>query len=455
MPLVSLLDLEKSIKLNQLLNQVNSATGANTNIDTFIYQINQNHANLLNIKNNINLQALANLTATNAALQAGYPNATIQIPTGMIMMTTNSVNNAINKQINYSRYKTELCRQFSENGECKYGDKCQFAHGMNDLKDVNRHPKYKTDFCKTFHSKGFCPYGPRCHFIHDLNENFELLNTPQSMSPSSNQPIKPVVLDNLAQSKQSHIQIDRELEAIQTELASKLFSSITDDIDEDIDQNNRLKEKFLSIKIGTSEGSSGLDSSSSSENNCGSNSSTSSSTSPLSGNLINNDLKMDDQKAKVLFDSAISNMSIQSKAEPKENNDVFSNLILATNLLTPDSCGIPTPPASRTRSSTSSTSSMYSTSSTSSFYNSDNEISCERVINHSTSPIKQQQFQQQQLKDKYSYLGPIGRPNFNKNDLLVLSSAASLQQQQQQQQHQQQTLIQSDKNLFLQHQIIW
>jgi hypothetical protein len=73
--------------------------------------------------------------------------------------------------INYGRYKTELCRQYNENGECKYGDKCQFAHGFSDLKGVNRHPKYKTDFCKTFHSKGFCPYGPRCHFIHDLSEN--------------------------------------------------------------------------------------------------------------------------------------------------------------------------------------------------------------------------------------------------------------------------------------------
>jgi hypothetical protein len=64
----------------------------------------------------------------------------------------------------------------------KYGDKCQFAHGMVDLKDVNRHPKYKTDFCKTFHSKGFCPYGPRCHFIHDLNEKFEQI--PNSTGPN-------------------------------------------------------------------------------------------------------------------------------------------------------------------------------------------------------------------------------------------------------------------------------
>lgn len=79
----------------------------------------------------------------------------------------------ISKQINYSRYKTEMCRQYSENGECKYGDKCQFAHGLGELKDISRHPKYKTDFCKTFHSKGFCPYGPRCHFIHELNEKYD------------------------------------------------------------------------------------------------------------------------------------------------------------------------------------------------------------------------------------------------------------------------------------------
>jgi len=69
----------------------------------------------------------------------------------------------------------------------EYGDKCQFAHGYNDLKDVNRHPKYKTDYCKTFHSKGFCPYGPRCHFIHELSEKFDfsLMNAPMQVLSSS------------------------------------------------------------------------------------------------------------------------------------------------------------------------------------------------------------------------------------------------------------------------------
>lgn len=71
------------------------------------------------------------------------------------------------KLVNASRYKTELCRPFEESGSCKYGDKCQFAHGYHELRNLVRHPKYKTELCRTFHTVGFCPYGPRCHFIHE------------------------------------------------------------------------------------------------------------------------------------------------------------------------------------------------------------------------------------------------------------------------------------------------
>lgn len=69
-----------------------------------------------------------------------------------------------------NRYKTELCRPFQEYGYCKYSDKCQFAHGVIELRCLPRHPKYKTELCRTYHTRGFCPYGPRCHFIHNLDE---------------------------------------------------------------------------------------------------------------------------------------------------------------------------------------------------------------------------------------------------------------------------------------------
>ncbi|KAF1393507.1 hypothetical protein PFLUV_G00016710 [Perca fluviatilis] len=69
-----------------------------------------------------------------------------------------------------TRYKTELCRTYEESGTCKYGAKCQFAHGMDELRGLCRHPKYKTEPCRTFHTIGFCPYGARCHFIHNADE---------------------------------------------------------------------------------------------------------------------------------------------------------------------------------------------------------------------------------------------------------------------------------------------
>jgi len=32
-----------------------------------------------------------------------------------------------------ANFKTVLCRNFMENGECSYGDRCHFAHGDDDL----------------------------------------------------------------------------------------------------------------------------------------------------------------------------------------------------------------------------------------------------------------------------------------------------------------------------------
>eukprot|EP01111_Echinosteliopsis_oligospora_P013194 TRINITY_DN4669_c0_g1_i1.p1 TRINITY_DN4669_c0_g1~~TRINITY_DN4669_c0_g1_i1.p1 ORF type:complete len:278 (-),score=80.35 TRINITY_DN4669_c0_g1_i1:78-911(-) len=89
-----------------------------------------------------------------------------------------------------SLYKTELCRSFVETGNCRYGLKCQFAHGRDELRTVTRHPKYKTEICKTFHTLGTCPYGTRCRFIHtkpkDHSHNSSLNPSPsRSDSPSS------------------------------------------------------------------------------------------------------------------------------------------------------------------------------------------------------------------------------------------------------------------------------
>jgi len=110
--------------------------------------------------------ALNRSISTAAAAGVDEVGATGAVETGGVSAASGRV-----ATVKCERYKTELCRTYDENGSCRYGDKCQFAHGAGELRRVARHPKYKTDLCRTFHTTGFCPYGSRCHFIHSLHES--------------------------------------------------------------------------------------------------------------------------------------------------------------------------------------------------------------------------------------------------------------------------------------------
>lgn len=65
-----------------------------------------------------------------------------------------------------SLYKTEICKSFESSSFCSYGERCQFAHSLEELRDIERHPRYKTELCKTYTVHGSCGYGKRCCFIH-------------------------------------------------------------------------------------------------------------------------------------------------------------------------------------------------------------------------------------------------------------------------------------------------
>nr|XP_057936853.1 mRNA decay activator protein ZFP36 [Doryrhamphus excisus] len=132
-------------------------------------------------------------TGSTAAASLGWPGADM-----MTMMMKNGQESTSHTALNpsmssstpsvssaSSRYKTELCRSFTESGMCKYGGKCQFAHGPDELRDLSRHPKYKTEPCRTFHTIGFCPYGIRCHFVHNNEEEKNHLSHSSSCFSSS------------------------------------------------------------------------------------------------------------------------------------------------------------------------------------------------------------------------------------------------------------------------------
>lgn len=62
-----------------------------------------------------------------------------------------------------------MCKNWIEVGSCRYGNKCQFAHGDYELigKQTPVNAKYKSKTCTTFTEKLFCPYGKRCLFKHE------------------------------------------------------------------------------------------------------------------------------------------------------------------------------------------------------------------------------------------------------------------------------------------------
>ena len=69
-----------------------------------------------------------------------------------------------------NKVKTTLCRNFIRDGYCPYNDKCQFAHGVDELKcNSQQKSQYKTKICPNFSKKNFCPYGARCNYKHEKN----------------------------------------------------------------------------------------------------------------------------------------------------------------------------------------------------------------------------------------------------------------------------------------------
>lgn len=82
-------------------------------------------------------------------------------------------------------YKTEICRSHRDLGYCEYEDKCQFAHGVEQLRSRKFSPKYKTQPCKNYHKHGNCRFGSRCQFVHD-EERIQVGDQVWLVSPSEN-----------------------------------------------------------------------------------------------------------------------------------------------------------------------------------------------------------------------------------------------------------------------------
>jgi hypothetical protein len=85
-----------------------------------------------------------------------------------------------------SGYKSSLCKNFMEGGECSYGPKCNFAHGPMEIRSVasqpmmpagtqggspgGMNPMFKTSMCHNMMNEGNCMKGMMCKFAHSPTE---------------------------------------------------------------------------------------------------------------------------------------------------------------------------------------------------------------------------------------------------------------------------------------------
>ena len=87
-----------------------------------------------------------------------------------------------NKNPNNARYKTTMCKHYNTPQGCSYGDKCQFAHGPQDLRtfsgqggqnpmgEMNQQKNllnYKIVKCKNFEKSTIFAM---THFIENISE---------------------------------------------------------------------------------------------------------------------------------------------------------------------------------------------------------------------------------------------------------------------------------------------
>jgi len=148
------------------------------------------------------------------------------------------------------KYKTELCKSYSESGKCKYHNKCMFAHGKEELFKRKTCYNYKQKKCESFYRQGYCPYGMRCNFVHDnrkledIFNNWSACNLKFSFNESSETEMKSLCSNEKVKNETS-IQVKKR-ERKRLDVFKKLTASTKKEI------NAKITEEVKDSKSGFS-----------------------------------------------------------------------------------------------------------------------------------------------------------------------------------------------------------
>jgi hypothetical protein len=130
--------------------------------------------NTTNKENNINILNISNCS-TNASPKPERKTKTSSSNNNIIHHKNYYFNNNekffyFNNEISAKivKYKSEICKNFEIQGFCPYGDKCDYAHGIHELRNINQIQSNKIIKCRYFFLNGFCLYGKRCQFSHKI-----------------------------------------------------------------------------------------------------------------------------------------------------------------------------------------------------------------------------------------------------------------------------------------------
>ena len=120
------------------------------------------------------------------------------------------------------RYKTALCKKYMQSQSCPYGDKCQFAHGEQELRTFNGHQQnmmyaigmgsknqnnmlnYKIVKCKNWEKDKSCKYGAHCTYAHGEEELRNKADNLYQMNPTF--PLMMPIITNPQNIDMTHIQ---------------------------------------------------------------------------------------------------------------------------------------------------------------------------------------------------------------------------------------------------------
>ncbi|XP_054159992.1 uncharacterized protein LOC128958201 [Oppia nitens] len=127
------------------------------------------------------------------------------------------------------RFKSEMCRMWTEWAYCSFGDRCMFAHGIHEMSSVRRHPNYRSRICTSYNYDGYCPFGNRCDFIHIHNDPIKLME--QTIKAVGQIPA-PLSYNTIQSNDQLFYR------NIDSDLIGDMFSLPTQPI---VDHNSRLK----------------------------------------------------------------------------------------------------------------------------------------------------------------------------------------------------------------------